>query len=156
MRFFAGSFLVSRLILPGGQLELAYPTHNRFDLNLEYIERTLTVLRVRDFSLMPMDARHLIKRPLVRRGRIGVEAIEEGYGERKCWWVEAQRGDDLPEYRLGLIDPKSPGELVDYVGRIYGATLHEQFRMRKAVMKFCRLVKGHELKLKLVAFPGFW
>lgn len=121
------------------------------------MDRKLTVLCVRDFSLMPMDARHLVKRPLVRRGRIGIEAIEKGFGEKKCWWVEAQRGDDLPEYRLGLVDPKAPGELVDYVGRIYGATLHEQFRLQKCVRKWYRLMRERGyLDLQLMAFPGVW
>lgn len=138
-------------------MELAYPVHNRFDLPLEFTDRKLTVLCVRDFGLYPMDARHLIKRPLIRRGRIGIQATEEGSGIVKRWWVEAQHRGELPEYRLGVIDPKAPGELVDWIGRIFGPTLYEQQRMRKVAMKWLRLLRErNETGLKLVAFPGLW
>lgn len=148
---------MTRIALPGDSLELAYPTHNRFDLPLEFTDRKLKVLSVRDYGLLPMDARYLIKRPLIRRGRIGIRAIEDGHGVAKRWWLEAQHKGELVEYRLGLVDPKAPGDLVDWIGRIYGPTLHEHLRLQKSVRKWFRLMreKGY-LDLQLMAFPGVW
>ncbi len=148
---------MSRIIVPGQTLELVYPAHNHFDVPLEFVERKLLVATVTDRSIKPISAKYIIKYPLVRRSKIQIQAHDLDTGAFRAFWIGAEHTGELSEYRLGLVDPAKPGELIDWVDRIYGPTLHEQHRMRKVAMRWLRRLRdAEEFRLKLAAYPGFW
>lgn len=141
-------------IIPGRSLELAYPTRNRLYLPLEFVERTIEVTGIRDFSRRPLDARHYLRRPLVRRGRILVAGIEPDSGQVRKFWMEARHRGELPAYRLGLYDPAAPGELVDWIGRIFGPTERDRLAMKVVAQRWYQLIRERgEIGLRLAAYP---
>lgn len=145
---------MSRLIIPGRQLEIAYPTHNLLSLPLEFADRSLLVTAVRDFALTPMSARHIVRQPLIRRGRLGIEAIDADTGTKKTFWAEAARDGELPPYRLGLYDPRVPGELVDWIGRVFGPTERDRLAMRRIAQRWYSLIRARgPIGLSLAAWP---
>lgn len=145
---------MSRLILPGRTLELAYPTHNLIGLPLEFAERTVDVLGVSDFSMKPLDIRWLFKRPMVRRGRVLIDAIDQLTRRKKRFWQEACRGQELPQHRLGLYDPQCHGELVDWIGRPYSETRRERLKMLAlASLWLDRAPRNFRLRLAVYTVP---
>lgn len=145
---------MSRLILAGRTLELAYPTHNLLDLPLEFTERTIEVTKVQDFARKPLAVRYLFRRPMVRRGRVLITGIDQLTQQEKRFWREACHDRELPRHRLGLYDPKLPGELADWLGRAYGPTRRERLKMLGlASLWLDRVRLAGGFRLKLAAFP---
>lgn len=144
---------MSPIVLPGQTLELAYPAHNRFDVPLEFVDRRIRIYAVKDFAA-GLSARYIIRRPMVRRGRLLLYSIDLETQARRKFWYESRHGARLMEYRLGLYDPSAPGQLVDWVDRIYGPTPQEQLRMRRAAIRWLELVNEYgDVGLKLAAYP---
>lgn len=144
---------MSPLIIPGQTLELAYPAHNRFDVPIEFVDRKIQVYGIKDFG-SGLPAKYLIRRPMVRRGRILIVGIDQESQGRRKFWFESRHGARLLEHRLGLYDPQAPGQLVDWVDRIYGPTEQEQVRMRRAALRWMELVREYgDIGLKLAVYP---
>jgi len=147
---------MSPIIAAGRTLELAYPAHNRFGVPLEFVERTIEVKAVQNFDI-GLPIKHFLRRPTIRRGRLLLLGIDQDTKTLRRFWFEARQRGELPEYRLGLYDPQCRGELVDWVGRIFGPTEHEQLRMKKLALKWLHLVRERgDVGLRLAAFPGVW
>lgn len=143
-------------LLASRSLVLPYPTRNRYGVPLEFVERDLDVKQIYDFSL-GLPVRFLIREPRIRRGRHLIMGIDRHCLAVRKFWYEASHGRDLPEYRLGLSDRDYPGELVDWVGRIFGPTENEQLRMRRLAIRWQKILKERgETRLRLAAYPGIW
>lgn len=138
----------------GSKIWLPYPTHNRFDVPLEFVPRRLQIREVVDSRLTPVRIDWFLRRPLVRRGSIFIVATDLDLGEVRKFWPEAQAGQELPSYRLGLYDPSCPAELIDWVGRAYRPAEKDRLRMKRAILRFKSYLKDHpDLPLRMAAYP---
>lgn len=138
----------------GGTLRCDYPASNRLDVPIEYVRRKVAVEGVRDFT-GGLAAKEFIERPWVRRGRYLVSGVEIGTGRSTELWLEARKGGQLPQWRLGMYDPDDPDGIVDWIGRIFSPTADEMLRMRKVALKWLRLVENRGyIGLDLAAYPG--
>jgi hypothetical protein len=145
------------LYLPGRSLRIEYPSHNRLDLPLEYVERSIAIVAVRDFRQEPLDVSDFLSRPMIRRGSILLFAddLGLGYRGRRRFWLEAIRGvAPLPHYRLGVYDPTDPLNSVEWISRPFAPTVRDRRAMVRAIGRFFDAVgKACEAGLRLRAFP---
>lgn len=143
------------LLIPGKELRIEYPSHNRLDIPLEYVERRIRIAEVHDHHSQPIAVAGFLTRPLVRRGSILILAddLDLGGPVRK-FWLEAIRGaGELPNHQLGLYDPEQPTELVDWIGKPFRPTVRDRLRMRDAIERFRQLeAERGPCGLQLAAF----
>ena len=102
---------MKRLCLEIGRVNgFCYPTHNRLDLPLEFAYREVEFISVRDMSREPLELVDFLAAPMIRRGRQLMLGRDMVLNEERQFYLEAIQGRKLPALRLGLYDPKCPGE----------------------------------------------
>lgn len=137
------------------RLRIEYPVVNRFDVPLEFVRQTVCVVGVRDFGLLPMNAKAIVRNPMERRGRFLITTVDDVTKEKRKFWYEARKGGRLPNRRLGLVDRSFPGELVDWIARDYPPTRDGAIELRKLALRWFRIVKERgDIGLRLVICPG--
>lgn len=106
-------------LVPGTVIEFDYPTHNVHNLPLEFVRRVVEVERMVSYVNTPLTLEQIRRFPMVRRGSTMVFGRDLTTGQRRKFYLEASRGARLPDFRLGIYDPESPNDTIEWVGRTY-------------------------------------
>jgi hypothetical protein len=144
-------------IEPGQILSFAYPVHNRWGIPLEYRERTITVVAIRDVRRQPLDSATIIACPTRRRGTLLIEGIDHECGERRTFWWESMRfsssSEHFPRLQLAIIPHDEPDDSPEPVGPVFRQSLFDSMVLAATVRHLRESFPEVEARYRVVAIP---
>ena len=141
---------------PGRRHRIWYPAHNLLDVPIELVPHNIEVAEVFDARRRSIWLDWFVERPFIRRGSVLVIARDldlPGAPLRRYWWEAIGRSRKLPAYRVGVIDPARPGEMVDWISRPFAPTVDDRLFMLDRIVTYQERIKAERLRLQLAAFP---
>lgn len=124
---------------PGDRTEIYYPSSNLITARPTMELRKLEVLRARDLVVMPLDPETFFRRPMLRRSRWMIDAIDQADGQPRRFYLGSSRefaaSSDL---RIALYEPfgTKPYRIVS---RGFGDTVRERISLAHSLRAVLRM-----------------
>lgn len=133
--------------LVGEIITIHYPSHNFWDVPLEFVPRYIEITKEPECLLgKPLMLQDILRRPRVRRGCTLLTGIDVDLRKYRRFYQEAACGGELPAWQICLYDPADPDTRPEPMGRVFAPTHRDWMQLVDVV---------HDLHAFPEDFDGF-
>lgn len=139
---------VVKMITPGSNIELSYPTSTLVDALARFALRRIRVYRIRDLLADPLTPEEFLRRPYIRRSRWLISGYDLDKGQYRKFYLGSSAEHRAPGLlKVAFYEPGATRPTIPYL-RPFGPSRSER-RVLIDIVRDCTQRDLHDLQLRV-------